>query len=256
MRNFDFSLIAMGIFSFFSSKNKTPDFDFSLLGADMHSHLLPGIDDGSKSLDETIGMILKMKDLGYKKLFFTPHVMEGFYPNTRDSILGALDIVKKEVERLEIDIQIDAAAEYFYDETLLERMDQEELLTFAGRHVLFEFPFHNEPFQIDKLIKKFKEKGYIPVLAHFERYIYYHNREELFSYFRSNGVRLQLNLLSLTGHYGPDILKQAKRMVDLQVIDFVGTDCHRIEHLQIIEKAKGSSYFKKLSDLDLINDKL
>lgn len=246
----------MGIFSLFSAKKKKPDFDFSRLGADMHSHLLPGIDDGSKSLDESIGMILKMKELGYKKLFFTPHVMEGFYPNTRESILNALAIVQDEVKRLEIDIQIDAAAEYFYDETLLERLDNEGLLTFAGKHVLFEFPFHNEPFQIEKLIKKFKEKGYIPVLAHFERYVYYHNRDELFSYFRQNGVRLQVNLLSLTGHYGPEIMKQAKRMVDLKVIDFVGTDCHRIEHLHIIEKANGSSYFKKLNELELINDKL
>lgn len=246
----------MGIFSLFSAKNKTPDFDFSRLVSDMHSHLLPGIDDGSKSLDETIGMILKMKELGYKKLFFTPHVMEGFYPNTRESILNALSAVQQEVKCLNIDIQIDAAAEYFYDETLLERMDSEELLSFAGKHVLFEFPFHNEPFQIDKLIQKFKQHGYIPVLAHFERYIYYHNREELFSYFRSNGVRLQLNLLSLTGHYGPDILKQAKKMVDMQVVDFVGTDCHRIEHLHILEKAKRNAYFKKLNDLELINDKL
>jgi protein-tyrosine phosphatase len=247
----------MGIFSLFQKKDKLPTFDFSSVKVDMHSHLLPGIDDGSKTLGDTIGMILKMVDLGYEKLIMTPHVMEGYYPNTSEIILNKLKEVKEECVRLSIPIELHAAAEYYYDDTLMARLDRdEELLTFSGKHVLFEFPFNNPALMIDAFIKKLKEKGYIPVLAHFERYVYYHGMVGIFDYYKGQNVRLQLNLLSLTGHYGPDVLKQAKYMVDHGLVDFVGTDCHRIEHLHILEKNKSNPYFKKLLELDLINSRL
>lgn len=247
----------MGLFSsLFGSKKVTEEFDFSLIGADMHSHLLPGIDDGSKNLEQSIGMIYKFQEMGYRKLIITPHIMEDFYKNTPAIIQGKLDEVKAELKNYGIDIELEAAAEYYFDETLIHKIKNKEVLTFGDKHVLFEYAFGQEPQQINTLLFEFKVNGYRPILAHYERYPYYHNRPEKIKEYRDQGILIQLNLLSLTGHYGPAVEKMAKYLVDNQLIDFVGSDCHRIEHLQILEKNRQNPYFHKLNGLQLLNNSL
>ncbi|TNE53978.1 MAG: capsular biosynthesis protein [Bacteroidetes bacterium] len=222
----------------------------------MHSHLLPGIDDGSKSMEESMGMILKFSRMGYRKLFMTPHIMEDYYRNTPEIIHGKLEEVRKEVKEFGMEIELGAAAEYYYDETLIDKVKGKELLTFGDNYVLFEYAFGAEPQRITSLIFEMKTNGYRPVLAHYERYPYYHNQPEKIQEYRDNGVLIQLNLLSLCGHYGPFVEKQAKYLVDNGLIDFVGSDCHRIEHLQILEKNASNPYFHKLKELNLLNQSL
>lgn len=247
----------MGIFSkLFAKKPSYEAFDFGSLKADMHSHLLPGIDDGSKNMDESLGMILKFHEMGYQKLIMTPHIMEDYYRNTPEIILGKLDLVKEEVKKLGIDITLEAAAEYYYDETLMDKVKAKTLLTFGNNHVLFEFAFGAEPQQISSLLFEMKVNGYKPILAHYERYPYYHNLPEKIREYRDNGILIQLNLLSICGHYGPHIERQARYLIDNQLIDFVSSDCHRIEHLQILEKNAKNAYFHKLMDLNLQNHSL
>src|SRR5690554_2759519 len=165
----------MNVFkSIFGQKNKAP-FDISALKVDMHSHLIPGIDDGSQSMDHTIGMLLRFVELGYEKVITTPHIMRDYYFNTPETILSGLVEVRAEVKRLDIPIEIDAAAEYFFDEYFLHLIDNEKLLTFGNNEVLFEFSFAAKPNNIDELIFKLKTKGYQPVLAHFERYMFFLN---------------------------------------------------------------------------------
>ncbi len=247
----------MGLFSnLFKSNKNEPDFNFGEIGVDMHSHLLPGIDDGSKDIDQTIGMILKFVEMGYKRLIMTPHIMEDYYKNTPEIILERLDFVRSECHKLGIDIQLDAAAEYYYDETLIEKIKKKELLTFGNNYVLFEFAFGQEPKQINSLIFDFRTNDYNPVLAHYERYPYFHNMPEKLEEFRTAGVKIQMNLLSLTGHYGPHIEKMAKFMVDNNYVDFVGSDCHRIEHLQILQRNASNKYFYKLKEKSLLNSAL
>lgn len=246
----------MGFLSnLFGKKNNTP-FDFSLLGVDMHSHLLPGIDDGSKEMMQTLGMVMKMEEMGYRKLIMTPHIMEDFYRNTPEIILGKLAEVKEEVKSLGLEIELGASAEYYFDETLIEKVKTKNILPFGDNYLLFEYAFGQEPQNISTLLFEMKVNGYKPILAHYERYPYYHNRPEKIQEYRSNGILIQLNLLSLCGHYGPGVEKMAKYLVDNQFIDFVATDCHRMEHLQIIEKNSSNPYFKKLNDLELMNNKL
>jgi len=245
----------MGLFqSIFQSKNAKTPYDLADLGVDVHSHLIPGIDDGAQTIDQTIGMLIKFHDLGMKRLVTTPHIMSDLYRNTPESILEGLKLVREQIELHNIDVKLDAAAEYFYDEFLIEKVKKKELLTFGENLVLFEFSFSTEPFQIGELIFAMKTNGYQPVLAHFERYPYYFSQpEKQVEELKNKGVKLQMNLNSLTGHYGPQVRKQAELMVDNGWVDMVGSDCHRIEHLHILEKNLNLHYFHKLKNLPLLN---
>lgn len=243
--------------SLFGKKEQLPPFALSEIGVDMHSHLIPGIDDGSQSMDQTIGMLLKFVELGYKKVITTPHVMTDQYRNTPEIILSGLSDVKKEVEKLQIPITIEAAAEYYYDEFLLEKVRNKELLTFGENYALFEFSFSSPPAAYDELIFEFSAQGYTPILAHYERYAYFIPKGmELVQKFRDQGVKIQLNLGSLFGNYGPQIKKQAEQLIDNRLVDFVATDCHRIDHLNLLENNLTNPYLHKLSGLSLLNRSL
>lgn len=234
----------MGLFSTLF-QNKHPKCSLSSLNTDIHSHLLPGIDDGAKSIDHTIGMLRKMEDLGFKKLIFTPHVMSGVYDNTSEIILNKLAKVQQVITELEINLEVDASAEYFFDETLFKRIATRDLLPFHKNHILFEFSFHTKPDRFEELIFQLNTAGYQPVLAHFERYLYFHNKPEVLRQLKDLGCMIQANWLSFTGHYGPEVKKQAQFLAKQNAIDVLGTDCHRIQHLEILEnflKSKEASH--------------
>lgn len=240
----------MGLFSFFH-KSKTPVL-LSKLGTDIHSHLLPGIDDGAKTIDHSIAMIQKFVDLGYRKLITTPHIMSDTYPNGPETIHGALSQVQQELKRLNIPICIEAAAEYYADEYFYNLIDDEPLLTFLGNHVLFEFSFHQAPLHTADLVFKLHGNNYKPVLAHYERYNFYNSTREAEA-LRENGVLIQININSLNGHYGPKAKNIAEALIDKKLVDVLGSDCHRIEHLLILEKHLSKPYLHKMLDLEVLN---
>lgn len=237
----------------FSKAPQLPPFDLSLIGVDMHSHLIPGIDDGSRSMDETIAMMAKFENLGYKKLITTPHIMNEVYPNTPEIIQEGLKHVQQVAEGLGLAIQIEAAAEYYFDDSVIEKVKNGTLLSFGDRYVLVEFSFHSAPIFEDSLFFEMQLANYKPILAHFERYTYFHGSTEKAKAFRDKGVNIQVNLNSLTGHYGPEVRKQAERLIDEQLVDFVGSDCHRIQHLILLEEHLSNPYFHKLGELNLKN---
>ena len=245
----------MGIFSkiFGKREEELPDFEISSIKTDMHSHLIPGIDDGSQTMDETIAMLAKFESLGYSKVITTPHIMSDSYPNTPEIILAGLEKVRNEMHQLGMKIQLEAAAEYYFDETLIPLIKNKELLTFGDNYVLIEFGFHTPPQYVDQVFFDLKTMGYRVVVAHFERYMYYLGKIDQAIEWREKGINIQLNLNSLSGNYGPAIKKQAEALIDAQAIDFVGTDCHRIEHLMLLEDSMNSKYFKKLGQIPLKN---
>ena len=204
-------------------------------------------------MDHTLGMLLKFEELGYKKVITTPHVMHGFYDNTTAIILEKLEDVRAAIRQAGLTIEIDASAEYYYDETLFERIKSKDLLPFCGNHILFECSFRSEPQQLEELAFAFRSSGYQPILAHFERYFYYHGSVEMARKLRERGVWIQLNLNSLTGHYGPDVKKQGLLLIKEQLVDVAGTDCHRIEHLQLLENHLDDKAFHQLLELPLRN---
>ncbi len=234
-----------------------PPFDLANFAVDMHSHLIPGIDDGSRSMDESIAMLAKFESLGYKKVITTPHVMSDYFRNTPETIGSGLKEVQAMAKQLNLKVEIEAAAEYYFDETLLDRLrNKEQLLTFGENFVLFEFSFHAEPNQVEQLFFEMLTQDYQPVLAHVERYAYLFGSMERIKEWRAKGINLQLNLNSLTGHYGPQVVKQARSMIDEGIVDFVGTDCHRMDHLLLLENNLSDPYIHKLGQLELKNPAL
>jgi len=243
----------MSLFSNLFKKKSLELFDLSIIGVDMHSHLIPGIDDGSRSMDETIAMLAKFESLGYKKIITTPHIMQEVYPNTSEIINQGLKQVQETAKSLGLSIEIEAAAEYYFDDHLIQLIKQKDILSFGQNYVLVEFSFHTPPIFEDQLFFEMQMAKYKPVLAHFERYPYFHDSLDKAREFRDKGVNIQVNLNSLTGHYGPQVRKQAEKLIDANLVDFVGSDCHRMQHLMILEEHLSNPYFHKLEKLILKN---
>lgn len=244
----------MAFFDRFKRKEILEPFELSHIAVDMHSHLIPGIDDGAKTIEQSLVMLAKFESLGYRKVITTPHVMGDVYRNTPEIILGGLQDLQQKAKEIGLRIEIEAAAEYYFDESLVERLKKDEkLLTFGGNCVLFEYSFHAKPDRTEELLFELKSRAYQPVLAHFERYMYYLKSPEIANELREKGVWIQVNLNSLSGHYGPEIKKQAEILVDKQWLDLVGSDCHRIEHLMLLEANLRNPYYHKLAEIDLKN---
>ena len=239
----------MGLFGLFSTKPKSRvALDLSKVKVDMHSHLIPGIDDGSQNMEETIAMLAKFEALGFSKIITTPHIKHPSYPNSSANILDGLKEVREQMKLAGINLELDAAAEYYFDETLIEKIKNRDVLTFGGNYVLVEFSFNHPPSFEDLLFDELMRAGYKPIVAHFERYNYYLGTIRKAAEWRKRGVNIQVNLLSLTGHYGMEIKKQAEMLIDACEFDFIGTDCHRIEHLTILEENLTLPYFEKLNN--------
>jgi protein-tyrosine phosphatase len=243
----------MSLFSNLFKKKSLELFDLSIIGVDMHSHLIPGIDDGSRSMDETIAMLAKFESLGYKKIITTPHIMQEVYPNTSEIINQGLNQVQETAKSLGLSIEIEAAAEYYFDDHLIELIKNRNVLSFGDAYVLVEFSFHTPPIFENQLFFEMQMAKYKPVLAHFERYPYFHDSLDKAKEYREKGVNIQVNLNSLTGHYGPQVRKQAEKLIDANLVDFVGSDCHRMQHLMILEEHLSNPYFHKLEKLVLKN---
>ena len=211
----------MGLFNFISGK-KTPLLkDFSSIGIDMHSHLIPGIDDGAKTLEESVALVKKLKEYGYRKIITTPHIMSDYYRNTPEIINEGLEKVNKELVREGIDIELEAAAEYYADFEFLEKISSDNLLTMGDRYLLFELSYFSPPESVEEIVFKIQTNGYKPLLAHPERYVYWHNRFNMYEKLKDRGVFFQLNINSLCGHYSPQVKKIAERMIQQDMIDFI-----------------------------------
>lgn len=241
--------------SLFGKKQHTPIEDFIFV--DMHSHLIPNIDDGSKSMDESVELIQQFVELGYRKIFTTPHVMGDLYRNTPEIILAGLGALKERLKSENLEIEIEAAAEYYLDEWLIEKLTKGiPLMTIGDKYVLFETPYMNGSSQLHQAIFMMHTLGYKPILAHPERYIYlYHDFKE-FKKIYDMDVLFQINLNSLSGYYSKHAKQFAEKLIDNNMVDFVGTDCHGVRHLDVLRQTKASEYYNKLSKLNLLNNTL
>lgn len=238
------------MFSFLFKKAKEgAALNYSSIMVDMHSHVLPGIDDGAKTPEDSIALIKKMMALGIKKIIATPHIMADFYKNTPDTINRALDILKAELVKQSIDIEIHAAAEHYFDETFEPMINKRSLMTMGDNYALFEYPFMSPPPNAYTVIQKMMEWGeYKPILAHPERYSYMNM--DAIANLRSWGCNMQLNTISLTGYYGKSIKKRAEMMVDNNLVDFISSDMHHLRHAQAFKDALDTPYLAKLLNGD------
>lgn len=225
--------------------------------ADMHSHLLPGLDDGVQTLEDAIDLIGQFSRLGYKKLITTPHIMSDFYRNDKESITSRLEEVRNAMNSEGLSIQLDAAAEYYLDEALMEKvLNDQPLLCFGNKLVLFETNFLTEPFQLKEFIFNATTKGYKLVLAHPERYQYLIGDIEKAEDLRNRGVLFQINIPSIVGAYSRPIQKFAQQLINKGWVDFLGSDCHNQMQMDILKGAMKDKYFVKATNLALMNQSL
>jgi tyrosine-protein phosphatase YwqE len=232
-----------------------PLIDF--ITTDIHSHLLPGIDDGAKELADSLALIQQFQALGYKKLITTPHIMGDFYRNTPAIIEEKLAELKSFLINMEVEIDLSAAAEYYLDEWFIQKIERgERLLTFGDNYVLFETGFQNPPKFLKETIFNLQTSGYKPVWAHPERYVYLHQDFKLAEELYERGVLLQINLNSLAGYYNKGAKEMAERLIDKGWVAMVGSDCHHLRHIESLKQVKTLKSYAKLATLPLLNQQL
>ena len=225
------------------------------LMVDVHSHLIPEVDDGVSTIEESLDILRSMSNMGYQKAITTPHVMNDFYPNTAEDIRRRAKQLQNEVDAAGIDMEINAAAEYYMDEHFMQMLeDKEELLTFGDKYLLFETSFLNEPAYLREGIFQIISSGMKPVLAHPERYVFIQNRPEILEDLMARGLLLQVNTISLSGYYSKGAKKLAELLIDEKTVSFLGSDCHNKKQLEAIEETVDQRYFEKALQLNLLNN--
>lgn len=246
------------MWSFLTGKKKGPPAAVPLNSTDLHSHLIPGLDDGAQTEDEALQLLQGMLSLGYRKCITTPHCYPGLYNNTPITIAAGLARLKDVCARNSIALEMEAAAEYFFDTTFFEQVQKRELLTFGNNYVLFELPMNSRPSMLEEVVFNMNLNGYKPVLAHPERYPYFHDRNmREYEKLKDFGLLFQMNLMSLTGYYSRSIRDAARALINQEMIDFAGTDLHKQKHLAVLQDVQQDSfYLQLLSSGKLLNNTL
>jgi len=234
------------MFSLFKKKGASnAGLNFDVIGVDMHSHVLPGIDDGAQDVSQSIELIRAMMDVGIRKIIATPHIMADYYRNTPETIGNALSILNTELIKQNINIPVQAAAEYYCDESFVAKLGNEPLLTFGDEEfLLFEFSFMTMPPDFNHTLRKMRDAGYQPILAHPERYGYF--TVEKCVEFRESGCLMQVNTTSLTGYHGKEVKKFAETLIDELVVDFISSDMHHLKHAEAFKDSLQLPYVRRL----------
>ncbi|UFH56339.1 tyrosine-protein phosphatase [Spirosoma sp. KNUC1025] len=224
---------------------------------DIHSHLLPGLDDGVKTHEDSLMCIQQLVDWGITKIITTPHVSRDVFPNEAATILKQRDILQDQIEQANISVQIDVAAEYMLDDFFLSILAKGNLLSFGTeRYLLIEMGWASPPRDLEQIIFQLLIDGYTPILAHPERYSYYLDNAEILQRLRELGCLFQLNWLSLTGQYGSRVSNQAQRLLKNNWVDFIGSDLHRPADLQKLGQLFTMPIYNSIANQPLRNSQL
>jgi len=220
------------IFPFF--KKKKEDERGPVLKVDLHSHLIPGIDDGSRNMKESLSLLKGMEALGYEKVITTPHIMLDAYKNTPEIIGNGLKTLRDSAVKEGITIEIEAAAEYYLDDGFEDLLKKGDMLTIKGKYLLFETSYFAKPMQLEEMIFSITSAGYIPLMAHPERYRYVKDFLKEYGRFKELGVMFQVNLNSFGGYYGKDAKYKANFLRKEGMIDFLGSDVHHARQVDTL----------------------
>lgn len=242
------------MFSFLQLKQSQQD---SLLTVDLHSHLIPSIDDGSQSMEESLALLQGLEALGYKKIITTPHIMMDTYKNTPKIIRSGLDQIREEAKKADIKLEIDAAAEYYLDDGFIDLLQSGDLMTVNDKYLLFETSYTSKPLQLEEMIFAIGTAGYTPIMAHPERYRYVKDPEKEYGRWKELGVLFQSNLNSFGGHYGRSAKKLVTFLNENGMIDFLGSDTHGKRHLESLKHVFDSEIFSSIfSKNKILNNSL
>ena len=240
------------MFSFFRLNNKN-----LLSSIDLHSHLIPGIDDGSKDMETSLLLIRELASLGYKKLITTPHVSDMF-PNSSATILDGFRDLKEALLREKIEIELEVGAEYYADESFERLLENNDILSFGKeKYLLFELSYFTPPHDIDNLIYEIQLRGYTPILAHPERYLYWHSNFDTYRELKEMGTLFQINVNSIVGYYNREIQYIAEELIKNSLVDFIGSDTHHMTHIKSLKKSLNQTLYKKIFKYNtILNDTL
>lgn len=206
---------------------------------DIHNHLLPGIDDGAKNIEDAIALVNQFQQIGIQHFIATPHIMKDFYGNNKATIKEAQESLQEEIKKSTgIKINNNYAAEYMMDTHFEQLVEDNDLLVLKNNLVLVEMSYYQAPINLKEIIFKLFTQGYNPILAHPERYSFFHSKFEQYEQLKNQGVLFQLNALSLTDHYGPHVKKMAYKLLEKGMIDFLGTDTHHLDHVEKLKSIK------------------
>jgi tyrosine-protein phosphatase YwqE len=223
----------MGLFSKHKKSNTIPTIP---LYTDLHSHVLPGIDDGAQNIEESLEMIKSFVDQGFTKIITSPHVHSGRYKNTPETIRKANSELQEALKKKKITIPVEFAAEYFLDNFFLEELKNKNILSFSGNYILIEFSFQMPPIGLERMYKLITDAGFQPVIAHPDRYEYWQGNIKAYTKLKEIGYLLQANVLSAGGFYGHISQKNFELLSNNNLIDFLGSDAHRKSSVELLNK--------------------
>ncbi|MFV8335261.1 tyrosine-protein phosphatase [Flavobacterium sp. RSP29] len=203
---------------------------------DIHSHLLSGIDDGARTFEDTLRLTKALQKIGVSEFITTPHIIQYVWENTHEQIQNKKATTILELEKNNITVPFTAAAEYLMDDQFVRLFESHDLLTLKDNYVLVEMSYMNPPIQLYSILFDLQVAGYIPVLAHPERYLFYHNNFNEYLKLKRAGCLFQLNLLSVVGYYGTGITKIAEQLLQKGMYDYVGSDVHHDNHIAAFEQ--------------------
>lgn len=238
------------MFGIFKKKEeKKVKIDWSKIGLDFHSHLIPAVDDGSSSIEETIEILTFKKSLGYKHIYTSPHIMGEGFKNTKQDLKQKYNDFINDERYIALNIKFNLIAEYFLDEEFEVLLENDDLLTFGNKYILIETSMNYDfPF-VKNYIYKLIKKGYNPILAHPERYKYIFtdkNYIDLYESYKDLGCEFQLNLFSLVGLYGEKIKTVAEGLISNNLYDYVSSDIHKAGQLKLYEELNKSIFLERL----------
>lgn len=240
------------MFDFLKRKSVAPTLGYE---TDVHSHVIPGLDDGSPDMEHSLFLIHAMKRWGIKRILATPHVTEETFENTPATITPAFNALKDALKEQRINIDIDFSSEYRVDEYFDKMLKEGTIKLLPNNHILLENSFLQEPWQLSDMIFNLQLKSYNIILAHPERYKYYIHKRTRYQELHDAGAMFQVNVLSLAGHYGKDVKENAIWLVENGLVDFLGTDLHNVNHVNSIDRLLNTSDYKKiLKKINLKND--
>ena len=220
----------------FWSKNKARIQDFFVDYIDFHNHCLPAVDDGSKNVEQTLEMLKAFESLGMMGVVMTPHILKGAYPNRRENIEAVYSQLKPHLLKSALDkFVINVAAEHMLDEDFVDLLKKKDIMCLSANYVLIEMSYFQKPAFLKPVLFDILTEGYEAILAHPERYNFIEDQAE-YQDLKTRGCSFQLNLLSLTDHYGPHVKKKAYQLLKAGFYDYAGTDAHHIEHIRRIAK--------------------
>ncbi len=195
---------------------------------DIHSHIVFDVDDGSRSVEESLAILKKLASVGFTNVIMTPHYIEGTeYSAANSEKLEKLDILRTAVSENNIGINLYLGNEIFVKDNIPEDIENGLIYTLNNsKYLLFEIPFHNQILNLLDIVYELKVAGYIPILAHPERYDYLKSNHKYVDTLKEEGLLFQCNYASILGHYGNDAYKTMKYMLKKGYVDYLGTDIH------------------------------